>query len=355
MKPTENNRWDQRLQRLSAEVWSKVARIDELKGRWIAGARLSPQVLGRLKRSVLITSTGASTRIEGAKLSDEDIEKLMRGISIQRFADRDKQEVQGAYELLQNVFDAWKTLRFSENTIKHFHGELLKYVKKDKRHRGEYKKKENKVQMIDAAGRSVATLFDTTPAYLTPKEMQELVEWTQKALHEGRCHPLLIIGNFIVEFLSIHPFEDGNGRLSQILTNLLLLQTGYSYVPYVSHEKLIEDNKPDYYMALRKSQKTFKTAHEDVTSWLDFFLEVFYQQSKVAIDLLSEENIEKLFSAKQLLVWQYLQTVAEAAPKEIARKTKVARPTINQVLNKLLRLKKIERIGLGRSTRYRKI
>ena len=232
----------QRLENLPSEIWVMITKIEELKGQWITGARLSPQVLGRLKRSVLVTSTGASTRIEGAKLSDEDIEKLMRGISVQKFADRDKQEVKGYYELLQNVFDSWKHIRFSENTIKHFHKELLKYVHKDKLHRGEYKKTENKVHMIDAEGNSVGLLFDTTPAYLTPKEMQELVEITQNALRESKYPPLLIVGNFLVEFLKIHPFQDGNGRISRVLTNLLLLQAGYQYMPYVSHEKLIEES-----------------------------------------------------------------------------------------------------------------
>ena len=350
-----NNRFDQRFANTPAGIWSKIAQIDQLKGQWIAGARLSPQTLGRLKRSVLITSTGASTRIEGARLSDEDVEKLMRGIDIQKFTDRDKQEVKGYFELLENVFDSWKSLKFSENTIKHFHKELLKYVKKDELHRGQYKKTENKVEMIDAAGKSIGTLFDTTPAYLTSKETQELVEWTQQALAEKKYHPLLLVGNFLVEFLQIHPFSDGNGRLSRVLTNLLLLKEGYLYMSYISHEKLVEDNKPDYYMVLRKSQKTFKTGKEDITPWLDFFLTIFLKQSKMAVELLSKENIEKLLSRKQLAVWQYLQTVEEATPGEIAKGAKVARPTVNQVLDKLLRFRRIERIGLGRSTRYRKL
>jgi len=351
----KNKRFDQWLAQIPADIWSKITQIDELKGQWIAGARLSPQVLGRLKRSVLITSTGASTRIEGARLSDEDVEKMMRGIDIQKFTDRDKQEVKGYFELLENVFDSWKSLKFSESTIKHFHKELLKYVKKDEIHRGDYKKEENKVQMIDAAGKSVGVLFDTTPAHLTPKEMQELVEWAQEAFAEKKYHPLLVIGSFLVEFLQIHPFKDGNGRLSRVLTNLLLLKEGYLYMPYISHEKLVEDNKPEYYLALRKSQKTFKTEHENITPWLDFFLTIFLKQSQMAVELLSKENIEKLLSKKQLAVWQYLQEVEEATPGEIAKKAKVARPTVNQVLDKLLRLKKVERIGLGRSTRYRKL
>ena len=355
MTMTKNNRLDRRLRQIPAEIWSKITKIDELKGQWVAGARLSPQILSRLKRSVLITSTGASTRIEGAKLSDEDVEKLMRGIDIQKFADRDKQEAKGYFELLENVFDSWRSLKFSESTIKHFHKELLKHVKKNELHRGDYKKEENKVQMIDAVGKSVGVLFDTTPAYLTPKEMQELVEWTQQALAERKYHPLLVIGSFLVEFLQIHPFKDGNGRLSRVLTNLLLLKEGYLYMPYISHEKLVEDNKPDYYMALRRSQKTFKTEHENIIPWLDFFLTIFLKQSQMAVELLSKENIEKLLSKKQLAVWQYLQEVEEATPGEIAKKAKVVRPTVNQALDRLLRLKKVERIGLGRSTRYRKL
>src|SRR5665213_7066 len=349
------SKFDKRIEGLHGGAWAKVAQIDELKGQWTAGARLSPQILGRLKQSVLVTSTGASTRIEGARLSDEDIEKLMRGISIQKFTDRDKQEVKGYFELLRTVFDTWKSIRLNESTIKHLHQEMLKFVEKDKLHRGQYKKKENKVHMVDAAGKSVGTLFDTTPAFLTGKEMQELVEWTTEALKNKTAHPLLIIGNFIVEFLKIHPFEDGNGRISRILTNLLLLQEGYLFVPYVSHEKLVEDNKPDYYMALRTSQKTFKTREEDISTWMDFLLTVLLNQAKAAVSLLTGEDMAKILSPKQLAVWEFLQGVEEAAPGEIAKKTKVVRATVNQALEKLRRLKKIERIGMGRTTRYRKL
>src|SRR3989344_3085629 len=218
-----------RLHNIPSSIWSDIARIDELKGRWSAGAALHPQVLSRLKKSVLITSTGASTRIEGARLSDSDIEKLLRGISIEKFSDRDRQEVQGYYELLANVFESWQTLSISEGIIKHFHKELLKYVEKDALHRGEYKKTENKVHMINAKGESIGILFDTTPANLSPIAMQELVQWTRQALDKNTYHPLITIGNFLVEFLQIHPYTDGNGRISRILTNLLLLQKGYLY------------------------------------------------------------------------------------------------------------------------------
>nr|MBI5455701.1 Fic family protein [Candidatus Levybacteria bacterium] len=348
-------KFDRRLSKVSLDIVTKIARVDELKGQWSAGANLNPYLLGRLKRSVLITSTGASTRIEGAKLSDEDVEKLIEGIAIWKFADRDKQEVQGYYELLKNVFDSWESIRFSESVIKHFHQELLKYVDKDIPHRGKYKSKENQVQMVDAKGRRIGILFDTTPAYLTPKQMQELVEWTKDAMGNKKYHPLLIVGNFLVEFLNIHPFQDGNGRLSRVLTNLLLLKEGYLYMPYVSHEKLIEDQKPAYYIALRRSQKTFKSKNEDINSWMDFFLDVLLTQAQEAIALISSENIETILSPIQLAVWEYLQTVPEATPQEIADRTGVARSSVNKTIMKLLKLKKIDRLGLARSTRYKVI
>jgi len=348
-----NIKFKKRLENLSTDIWQKLIKIDRLKGQWISGAKLSPQVLGRLKKSVLITSTGASTRIEGSKMNDEDIERMIRGIYIQNFRDRDKQEVEGYYELLQNVFSSWETIKFSKSTIKHFHKELLKYVDKDKEHRGEYKKTENKVHMVNELGESIGILFDTTRAYLTPKEMQELVEWTYEELEKESYEPLIIIGNFIIEFLNIHPFKDGNGRLSRVITNLLMLKSDYLFMPYISHEKLIEDNKPEYYISLRKSQNTFKTKKPDISYWLNFFLDIILKQSQMAVDLLSEENIEKLLSKNQLIVWQYLQTVKEVSPIEITKKTNVKRPTVNQVLLKLLKLNRIERIGLGRGTRYR--
>lgn len=349
------DRRDQRISNLPQNIWSLINQIDHLQGQWIGGAKLNPQALGRLKRSVLVTSTGASTRIEGAELSDEDVEKFVRGLSLQKFTDRDKQEVQGYFELLENIFTSWKHIPFTEGVIKQLHRELLKYADKDERHRGEYKKMENSVEAFDEAGKSVGVIFETVPAYLTPKRMEELTEWTSDALKRRESHPLVMIGSFLVEFLAIHPFQDGNGRLSRILTNLLLLKAGYEYAPYVSHEKLVEDNKSDYYIALRKSQATLRTERENITSWLEFFLNISLEQAKLAIELLSHENIEKILSPKQLAVWQHFEAVEEATAGDVAKATGVARPTVSQAIDVLLRLKKIERIGQGRTTRYRKM
>ncbi len=350
-----NNKFNKRINALSRNIYEPIDKIDLLKSKWVSGAQLDPQVLGKLKRSVLITSAGASTRIEGSELSDEDVERLMRGLAMQKFKDRDKQEVRGYFELLNNVFETYKSIPFAESTIKFFHKELLKYAEKDETHRGNYKTAENKVAMISPTGEPVEILFDTTSPWLTPKEMQELVEWTQNAFLEKQIHPLVIIGNFLVEFLHIHPFMDGNGRLSRVLSNLLLLQQGYEYMPYVSQEKLIEDNKPEYYIALRQSQKTFRTGKEDLAPWLTFFLKIIMEQSERAIKLLSQEEVAKLLSLQQEAIWKYISSREEyVSPLEIEKTTKIPRPTINQALVKLLRLKWIEKKGLGRTTRYKK-
>jgi Fic family protein len=349
-------RFNERIEKLSPRIVSRLSQIDILNGQWIGGANLSPQALSRLKRSVLVTSTGSSTRIEGAKLSDAEVEKLMRGLSTQKLADRDAQEVRGYYELLQTIFDSSKMIHFSENTIKQLHAELLKYTNKDERHRGEYKKFENRVEMKDASGKVMSILFETTPAYLTPKEMTELVSWTNDSLANRTYHPLLVIASFIVEFLKIHPFLDGNGRLSRALTNLLMLQAGYEYMPYVSHDKLIEDNKTEYYISLRQAQTTLETKDETILPWTTFFLPVLQTQAEQSIKLLSAESLDNLLSPNQLAVWEYIKSMdSDTSVQEITNATKVARPTVRQSIERLLDLKKVQRIGLGRATRYRKL
>jgi Fic family protein len=346
---------NKRIQQLPQSNYLLISKIDELKGRWVGGLNLSPQILNRLKRSVLASSAGASTRIEGSKLTDAEVENLMRGLTMQKMGDRDAQEVRGYYEVLQMIFDSYAAISFTENSILHLHNQLLKYSDRDERHKGHYKNLENSVEMRDKSGTLLSVLFDTTPAYLTPKEMQELIAWTQNALQAKENHSLIVIAAFIVSFLKIHPFVDGNGRLSRVLTNLLLLQAGYIYVPYVSHEKLIEDTKGDYYIALRRSQTTFGTKSESIAPWVEYFLDTSLQQAKRALDLLSAEDIETLLSPQQLKVWSYLEGIQESTPGEIAEHTGVARPTVSQALSRLMEMHRVERIGRGSTTRYRKL
>ena len=335
------------------KVYALITQIDELKGEWKMGSNLSPQTLGRLKKSVIITSTGSSTRIEGALLNDEQVEKLLGGLEIHKLNTRDEQEVAGYAELLTNVFNSYKNIKLTESVIKHFHKELLKYSDKDIAHRGNYKKSPNRVEAKDNDGNIVGVLFDPTPPHLVAKEMSELISWTNTALSLKEVHPLIIITNFIFEFLAIHPFQDGNGRLSRILTNVFLLKQGYEFMPYTSHEKFVEDNKKEYYLVLNKTQKTWKTKKENISLWLLFFLEIFLAQTKMANKLMTEESMEVLLTEKQLLVWNYILKNDMFTPKQIRENLTMPAPTVQQVLNKLLRMKKIERLGAGRGIRYR--
>jgi len=347
-------KFDHRIKTPDPHIVALLAEIDGIRGEFKGGLRMTPQAITNLKRSTLITSAGASTRIEGAKLNDEEVEKVMRGLAVSKFADRDSQEVQGYLETLQNVFDSYETLPLRESVITSLHNQLLKYSNKDDTHRGGYKKKENTVGVLGPDGKVVQIMFETTKAYLTPKEMQELVEWTADAFEKNRFHPLLIIANFIVEFLKIHPFEDGNGRLSRVLTNLLLLRSGYQFVQYVSHEQIVERRKDEYYIALRKSQETFNTDHDTIAPWLNFFLSVIKEQATKALSYLEEEKVEDTLSPKQYEVWKYLSSVGEAAPGEIVKATDIALGTVRQALDRLVELGKIKRVGRGRATRYKR-
>jgi Fic family protein len=348
-------KFDHRIATLEPHIVALLAEIDGIRGEFKSGLRMTPQAITNLRKSTLITSAGASTRIEGAKLTDEAVEKVMRGLAVSKFADRDSQEVQGYLETLQNVFNSFETLPLRESVITSLHNQLLKYSTKDDAHRGMYKKQENTVGVLGADGQVAKVLFETTPAYLVAKEMQELVEWTNDALEKSRFHQLLVIANFIVEFLNIHPFEDGNGRLSRVLTNLLLLRSGYTFVQYVSHEQVVERRKDEYYIALRKSQETFGTDDDTIAPWLNFFLSVVKEQAAKALSYLEEENVEDILSPKQYEVWKYLSRVGEASRGDIAKATGIVEVTVRQALNRLVALGKIKRIGQGRGTRYVRI
>ncbi len=350
------NRFEKRLQfqaKLATRIYSRIAATDAVKGQWRIANTLSPQMIQRLQTSVLVTSTGASTRIEGSKLSDKDVQALFRQHRITKFKTRDEQEVGGYLEVLQLVFEQWADIPFSETTILSLHQKMLTHSEKDARHKGGYKFGSNRVEARDHTGELVGVIFDPTPPHLVAKEMQELIEWTSEELKTDNFPVLLIIANFLFEFLAIHPFQDGNGRLSRVLTNLLLLQSGYEFCPFISHEKIIEDNKADYYLALNQSQQSWKSEAEDVSPWILFFLEVLSTQSEQALKLMSDEPTELFLSELQLQVWEFANSQETFSRKETIKVTGLNPRTVDHALRKLFDMNKIERFGEGRATRYR--
>ena len=257
---------------ITPEILNLIAQIDEFKGAWRALGMLAPDRLSALRQVATIESIGSSTRIEGSKLSDREVERLLSNLVIHSFETRDEQEVAGYAELMDLVFESWSNIPFNENHIKQLHQILLRHSEKDSRHRGQYKTNSNSVAAFDENGNQIGTVFETATPFNTPRLMAELVIWVKDEREQKTLHPLFIIAIFVVLFLEIHPFQDGNGRLSRVLTILLLLQAGYAYVPYSSLESVIELNKEAYYIALRQTQSLIRTDTPEWQPWLVFFL-----------------------------------------------------------------------------------
>ena len=337
------------------QVFSIISEIDAVKNSWKIAGRLLPQTIERLTHSVIVTSTGASNRIEGNKLTDAQVEALYKNLRIQKFKTRDEQEVAGYLNMLELVFESYHDIPVKESTVLQFHRDMLKYSDKDERHRGNYKFGPNRVEAKDQSGKVVGVIFDPTPPHLTPKEMQELFAWYEEAKTRNFKHPLLLIANFVFEYLAIHPFQDGNGRTSRLLANLMLLQSGYEFVSVVSHERLIEARKADYYLALNKSQASWKSKKEDVSVWVLYFLNIVCEQARQALKILEGDDIDYLLSEKQLDLWRWANQLPD---KAFSRKDAIDAlgfppRTVEASIKKLLDMKKLQKLGKGRATRYR--
>ena len=334
----------------NARVQNFLTYIDSQSREWIISSSLSPQFLKSLETNTIVSSTGASTRIEGAKLSDSEVEQFLRQTKMRKLETRDEQEVAGYLEMTKYVFEDFANIEFSELTIKQIHSVLLKYSEKDEKHRGGYKIASNQVVAVNELGQTIGIIFDPSTAEETPEAIKELVDWTQEAMANKIFHPLLIINNFVFEFLCIHPFKDGNGRTSRVL-----LKSGYEMIKYISLEKMIEETKIEYYLSLRKSTNFWKSEKEDVTDWLFYMFTVLKDLADKAIELLKSESIRLLLSDKQNQVWELFQTEKTLSRKEIADKTGISIRTVENIVQTLVDLKKIERQGRGRASKYRLI
>lgn len=338
---------------ITPEVLGLVAELDEFKGAWRALGRLAPDRLSALRHVAAIESAGSSTRIEGAKLSDREVERLLSNIEVKAFATRDEQEVAGYAGVMELVFKSFDAIPLTENHIKQLHRDLLQYARKDERHRGEYKTLPNHVEAFGPDGKRIGVVFETATPFDTPRLMTALVSWTDKTLGRGDLHPLLVIAIFIVVFLAIHPFQDGNGRLSRVLTTLLLLRSGYAYVPYCSLESVVEQSKDAYYLALRQTQATIRTDKPDWQPWVVFFLRALKQQ-KDRLDKKLERERVFLGNLPELSV-QILELCREhgrVTIGDIARVTGVSRNTIKVHVTTLTANRQLTRHGAGRGTWY---
>lgn len=338
---------------ITPEMLVLIAELDEFKGRWQALATLAPDRLASLRKVATIESIGSSTRIEGSHLSDREVEQLLGRLEIKAFASRDAQEVAGYSDVMETVFTSWSVLTLTENHIKQLHRDLLRYVDKDERHRGEYKKLDNHVEAFDASGKSLGIVFETASPFETPGRMAELIDWTRVAETQGELHTLLVISIFVVVFLAIHPFQDGNGRLSRILTTLLLLRSGYAYVPYASLESVIEQSKSNYYMALRRTQKTIRTNSPDWHSWVLYFLRSLQQQKRQLAGKMDHER--KVLGALPALSLQIVELARQRGKikvVDVINVTAAPRGTIKDHIAALVRNGHLAKHGTGKGTWY---
>lgn len=338
---------------ITPEMLSFIAEIEEFKGAWRAIGRLAPERLRELRKIATIESVGSSTRIEGAKLSDREVEELLGRVQARSFASRDEQEVAGYAALMETVFSSYQDIPVTENHIKQLHALLLRYSDKDARHRGEYKKLSNQVQAFDVHGHTIGVVFETASPFDTPRRVEDLLAWHRITTESKSLHPLVAAGIFIVVFLAIHPFQDGNGRLSRALTTLLLLKSGYAYVPYCSLESIVEENKEEYYLALRRTQATLTGGRTDWLPWLTFFLRTICEQKRRLETKIERERI--LRASLPELALTILDLAAEHGEISVAgilRATNSPRGTIRKRLSELERAGHLKRSGKGRGSRY---
>lgn len=354
----KNDRLSKRLSfspKDTENIFARLSEIDAIKNAFRLTDSLLPQTLTRLTQSVIVTSAGASNRIEGNRLTDEEVEALYRNMRIRKLRSRDEQEVAGYLEMLELVLESYNEMTLSESLILQLHRDMLRYSDKDERQRGTYKFGPNRVEAKDQSGRVVGIIFEPTPPHLTAKEMADLIAWQNWADAEAFKHPLIRIASFLFEYLAIHPFQDGNGRTSRLLANLLLLQQGYEFTALVSHEKLIEARKAEYYLALRQTQASWKSDREDLYPWLRYFLEIVAAQANAALALITDDRIESQLSAKQLMLWEWAQSrnEPEFSHRDAVAALDLPKSTVSQILRRLMDLRRLERLGHGRATRYR--
>lgn len=330
---------------LEAERRSRIlGELDEFKGHWRRLSELNEERLERLRQVTTIESTGASTRIEGAELSDSDVAKVLQGLTSDSFRARDESEVLGYGELHTLIFESHAELALTENHILQLHGILLRHSAKDDRHRGQYKTLPNDVEATHPDGRREA-IFRTASPFDTPRLMRELVDNTNAAFDAEELHPIVVIACFVVNFLAIHPFQDGNGRLSRALTTLLMLRSGYKYVPYTSLERVVEENKAAYYAALRSSQTAMKEDPTRFGAWLAFFLAALRTQKRNLQSKLDLEGSMLRLSAAQEQILTAVRRMGRSTSFELAHSLGIPYRSVRYHLDSLVKRGLVEAHG----------
>jgi Fic family protein len=337
---------------MNARIVKLIAEIDEFKGFWKGMQSLSAENLSTLRVLATVESIGSSTRIEGARLSDPEVSALLEGLDLRSFRSRDEQEVAGYAKAIQLIHDSYEQIDLTENNIKYLHKVLLQFSTKDEWHLGEYKQHPNHVAAFDSDGNQIGIIFETAPPAQTPLLMESLVDLTRNRLSNEDVHPLLTIGDFILRLLAIHPFQDGNGRVARVLTNLILLRSGYDFIQYSSHERIVEANKDQYYLALRESQKNLKSDSSFELRWAEFFLEMLVKQKNHLMDKIERESRARRLPALSEKILHLARQHGRISTAFISTALEANRNTVKKHVRKLVKNGRLVRHGKGRGTYY---
>jgi Fic family protein len=324
-----------------------ISEIDRFDAHWTAIERREGRSLKELKSIATVRSVGASNRIEGNKMSDEEVDILLQKMDITKLTDRDSQEVVGYFDVLDLISESQEDISVTESHIKSLHNILMKYSTKDEWHKGNYKTHNNSVETSFPDG-TRQIIFQTTEAgYATEDAVRKLVHWYNS---EMEIHPLIRVASFAYDFLSVHPFQDGNGRLSRLLSTLLLLNNGYKWIQYVSFEHEIENRKNEYYMALRSCQA--ERPNEDITIWILFFLNCLVNIKVQLLTKLQQSGSATQLSPKEKSIYTMIMDRPNIQSGTIAEKLAIPSPTVKRILSALLKKGLLEKQGSGRNVSY---
>jgi len=329
------------------ELVQELNQLDRFDAQWQAIERREQQTLKELKSIATVRSIGASTRIEGSHLSDAEVETLIDNLDITTLSDRDQQEVAGYYDTLNLIGESYRDISITGSNVKHLHKILMKHSTKDDHHKGDYKRITNRVERKEADG-SKTPIFETTPPGLVTQDaMEQLVDWYN---NDSSTHPLIRAALFVYEFLSIHPFEDGNGRLSRLLATLLLLKSGYVWIEYVSFEYEIEHRKKEYYKRLMDAQRN--RPGEDATEWVYFFLDCLKNIQQQLLEKVKKKEHRESIGMREQSIYSLVENYPGISSGEIAEKLKIPNSTVKRILADLVGMRNLIVHGAGRGTSY---
>lgn len=335
---------------LSHDLLNILTKIHEHKGKQELYVATKPEVLDKLTDVALIQSIASSNKIEGIATTDGRLKQIVEEKVMPR--NRDEEEIAGYRDVLKLIHENYEYIRVAPNDILTLHKNLYNYSAKS--YKGKFKNSDNVITEKDLAGKEVGR-FVPSPAYLTPSLVENLCYQYNQAIQKAEIDPLLLIPCFILDFLSIHPFSDGNGRISRLLTLLLLYKSGFLVAKYISIERLIEQSKTTYYETLQASSIGWSDNKQDYTPFVRYLLGVI---------LHTYEDFSERFITFSLPEW----TTAERLVREMQKSLKplsraelevllpnVSRRTIERALAELQVKSEIEKVGQGRSTKYRLI